>query len=442
MVQQLESHHIRGNMHSSAKSGSLPIIARVPPPHLASYQSMSGVPPDLQSALVIPFTDGLQWWDIQMPHPQRSGSFQFDICGMPFAEEVLKKRKHEEEPENSAFAAPSRLSQCWYNQRVATQSNYLTAPDGKRPGGMSEGSANGSASSNFESPTSVAQYPTTPGLPVRSSLPTNFIPCENVPTFSRDVHMMKELEGQPHRQTAWQTSSSTERCQNDWTQPQTTQVPVSLVPELSVSPRTTTIQVFRPLDPSQPRSQNMSSQAAATAGPTPLATLSEPSTVSVNAPLNRHEIGHSASGPTQNRYPTLTAPSDVLRKPSLYKIPPWPSPQYVSDKLSDMRNRAPQASPVQAQSSATRETFRPTTADNTCTQRAQHVETTSYTANNAAPASSSNCQAEMSHLVPCTGHPQASPSMGKPSPNMNSHSYTKPRSNQINQSTRMHSPNL
>ena len=450
MVQLLESCHMGGSTHSATKSGSLPTTTQVQKQHVDNLQSISSTSPHIHPTPAIPFLDDRSFWDVQFPHIQGNGSFQFDICGMPFAEEILKKRKHDEEPEEPGSEGDLWLSQCSQNKRLATPTGHVCAHGSNHPSGRHKLSSDACASSTFCISCRESQPQPPLGLAFPSGPPNCFMQPQNLSVSRRDLDMANQLEGRRSKPDTRQNSSSKECFINDWTQQQPIQVPVSLVPELSVSPRTKTVQVVRRLNPGQAK---MPFQTSAIPRPTPLAQPSEQSAAYCNLPLinlNSFSIGHDALIPTQNRFPPFeTTPRDILRKPSLYKIPPWPSPpisphtpRCVTDRHPKMRDGAFQGFSMQTQLLDTTDTIQTTTAETIHTRRPPHDDAKQYTAGKVILASNINTQERISRPISGTVSSQPSLSERPASPVLNTPPNSSPERVYNSQPTRKHSPNL
>ena len=461
MVQQLDPCHMSGDLQISMKSGSLPALAQIPEPRLASCQPTSTVSPDMlhHSAHSLSFADVTPWWNIQLPFTQGNGSFQFDICGMPFAEEILKKRKYYEEPE-AAGLDPCLGSRLGFpkgpqSELPATNTGRIFAHADQSLGGLNGVSLGSIANSRLQTPVREAHTRKTPGPSLAMEVPHNLILPQKLPAIFRDMSAESQSRRQPFQQLTRQNSSPVRQHHHDWCERQVVQVPVSLVPELSVSPRTKTVQVFRPVNPNQDQSQNTPSQSSAMSRTTTLprphgrqlaARANAQSTESMN--LNSDGVGPSILSSIS---PLQTTPRDILRKPSLYKIPPWPSPpisprqpQCMNHKPAHMRNGKSKKSPVQVQELASPHTLPSAAVDATYTQRTPCDETqaNSYNTAKAILTCSSKVQEQVSRPAAVTEEHQAVISSYQQSPNTTTSFVQSPNPVQTSQSTRKHSPNL
>jgi hypothetical protein len=406
----------------------------------------------LQSAPSLSFSDGIPWWDLQIPPVHGNGSFQFDVCGMPFAEEILKKRKYEEEPQEARLS-PSQRSQ---DTRASTQTTYPSGYSDRGPSGIVEEASDGyTARSQTQARPDVSPKPT-----FLSGSPSNHIRPRHPAPIPSNMDTMNELCRPTFRQQTPDLSFSVPSFHNDWFRQKTIQVPVSLVPELSVSPRTKTVQLFRPLDPNHALSQQTSLRLGATPRTAPLAPSSEQSTASLSTPsvsLNHYSISSDVPSQTRNRSPPQqTNPNDILRKPSLYKIPPWPSPpisprqpRYVNNvqsSSSDIRNATFPSSPMSTRPLVARNIFQPAIGDIVQSRRGPQKEAKakSYSPSRVVSASNAKLQEQRcsNPPVPCTGQPQITPATRQHSPNMNAQSYTGSIPLQSAQPTRKYPPNL
>jgi hypothetical protein len=450
MVQQLEPCHIGGRIHTPAKSESLPTIKPNLTPHSANPQSVSILPPDIQSAPSVSLEETVPCWDVQIPKFLGNGSFQFDICGMPFAEEVLKKRKYEGEPEEPR-QRPTQSSQ---NTRPSAQISDVSGLSMLGPNSIIDFSV-ACASSYYQDSASEALAQTTPRLAFPPDSPNNLIqphsPATTPCTINGSWHRA------PQEKTP-QNPSLIRSLRNDSFQQQAIHVPVSLVPELSVSPRTKTVQVLRPLSPNQPQSQQMLSQTSAILRSVPLPAASQQSTASVNTQsmdLNPQTIGTSNPGQATSRFPpSQSNADDLLRKPSLYNIPPWPSPptsphlpHFVSDKqapLFTMGNQTLKDCPLQRQPVG-QKIFQQALADTTRIRRPPSIETQakSHTPTAIIPTTNVKTKGQgSSHPAPCAGQFRTAPFMSKHLPISNATPCTSSSQAQASQSKRKYSPNL
>ena len=141
-----------------------------------------------------------------------------------------------------------------------------------------------------------------------------------------------------------QTPSSVQPDANDRPSKETVtvRVPARLVPEQSVSPRTRTVEIPRPPFPTQEqarqiilyrRAVNSPSRGFAQDSSSPSPMLPDPNGQSqIPSSVTPQSFAlpgfqRSQQNPTLNRPQNLRpSSSNVLRKPSLYKVPPWPSP--------------------------------------------------------------------------------------------------------------------
>jgi hypothetical protein len=129
---------------------------------------------------------------------------------------------------------------------------------------------------------------------------------------------------------------------NGMPQKQTITVPARLVPEQSVSPRTQTVEIPRPPFPNQAqarqqllfhRAVNSPSRQSVQSSRNPGAVLAmnrnnqfqTPRSVPTQSSHFQNLAGPQQTQPLAHPQNSSTSPSDVLRKPSLYKVPPWPS---------------------------------------------------------------------------------------------------------------------
>lgn len=324
MVQQLDSCHTDERIHTPAKSGSLPTITQNLQSTLANHQPACISPPSMlvQSASSLSFSDGIPWWDLQVPPVRGNGSFQFDVCGMPFAEEILKKRKYEEDPQVASSCPSQRSQSTWASSQTTHSSGYS---DRSLCAIVEEPSNGYTARSQTQTRSDVSPKPT-----FLSGSSSNHIRPRHPAPIPTNMNTINEKQRQIFQQKSPDLSFSVPSFHNDFRPRQTIQVPVSFVPELSVSPRTKTVQLFRPLDPDHALSRQSSLHSGATPRTAPLPPSFELSTASHCTPsvnLNHYSISSNVPNQTQNPLPPQqTNPNDILRKPSLYKIPPWPSP--------------------------------------------------------------------------------------------------------------------
>jgi hypothetical protein len=437
-------------MHTPAKSESLPTITPNLTSHLVNPQSVSILPPDIQSAPSLSVKETVPWWDMQVPKFLGNGSFQFDICGMPFAEEILKKRKYEGEPEE----AMQRSTQSSQNTRPSAQVSDVSGLSMPGPNSVNNFSV-ACAGSYYQDSVSEALAPTTPRLDCLLGSPNNHIrphsPATTPCTINESWHRVSQ-EKNP------QGPSLVRSLHNGSFQQQAIHVPVSLVPELSVSPRTKTVQVLKPLNPNQLQSQKMLSQTVAIPRSVPLPAAPQQSTQGVNTQsmdLNRQTIGTSNPEQVTDRFPpSQSNANDVLRKPSLYNIPPWPSPptsphlpDFVSDKQGPLFNMGNQTlkdlgSPLPSQP-VSQKIFQQALPDTSHIRRPPSIKTQAISHNPTAIISMSSIKAkgqEPANPAPCAAQFLTAPS--KHLPISNATPCTSSSHAQTNQSKRKYSPNL
>jgi hypothetical protein len=460
-VRQLELCHMSGDIQTSMKGGSLPTLAQIQKPHLPSCQSVSSGLPDVisHSAPSLPFADGTPWWDVQMPLINGNGSFQFDVCGMPFAEEIFKKRKHDEDPQDSrldlGLDSGHEFTQSPQNKRLATDTGHIFAHAGKTPRGMNGVSLDTIANSRLKSSACEAQTRTTLESTIPKTISSHkLILPQNLPTISRDMcalHQSRELS----QQHTSQKSCSGRQLPFDWRDQQPVQVPVSLVPEISVSPRTKTVQVFRPVSLNQSQFPKTLSQCSEIPRTTALHRMHGQSAANTNPQstqltnLNSYGVDPSTPVPVSSLQST---PRDIIRKPSLYKIPPWPSPpvsqhqpQCMGPGKLHMRKDHSKNSPQQAYEAVSKNAQPSVVAESTKTQQIplEEIRVKSGATGKIISTSSGKVHAHISHPAAATAQPHAVllPRHQR-LPNMTTSFDPSPHPVQTSQATRKRSPNL
>jgi hypothetical protein len=460
MVRQLDFGHMNGDLQASIKSGSLPTFVATPEPHLPGCQPASDVSSDIlqHSAQSLSITDGTPWWSTPLSLAQDNGSFQFDICGMPFAEEILKKRKYYEEPENvrpeSRIGSGLGLAQCLQNELLATNNGHISTHGGQPRLEINDVCLDAIGNPGLQCLVREAQPPTTAELTLPLDL-THPIPPQGLPSIPSGKGAKSQSHGQPSKQPARQNSSSVWQQNYDSSKGQAFQVPVSLVPDISVSPRTKTVQIFRPANPNQDQSQNSSLQSLVMLRTTTLSTPPGQLTASANTQSTQSmNLGSYRLG---TRIPGLvslsqTPPGDILRKPSLYKIPLWPSPpisphqpQYIKHKQSHLRLGDSKKSPIQVQGLVSRNMIPSAVIDTTHLRRTPRDEPQpkSYAKPRVALTSSSEEQEKFSRPAAVMGQAHAVQSTYKRPPNTtNNCLLPNPSPAPTNKSTRKHSPNM
>lgn len=455
MVQQLEFCHIReAKPVPGTRSGSLPLIPVTsnvnPNPRSAAFNLSNQGNPSSQFLPFAPFMS-MPWWadqNLQLPDTPMA---QHDWNPIQPEEKASNKRKREGEPEQPRFS-PKQRSQA---EQSSLQVGYVSQLGGTTIEPL-DGFAN--SSTNFATVT-------LPNVPSPTSKMQNFSwnsnstmnqTQERSPTpASAGTKTSITNSLRPNFRTSQKASvqcrGKTRPFQNN-AQKQTVTVPARLVPEQSVSPRTQTVEIPRlPYTHQvQPR-QMMLLQRAMNANSQLVPSLENPGAM---LPMNRNnqfQIPRSVhpqalfpvdppenpQNPSPNGLQALqTYPSDILRKPSLYKIPPWPSPPSP-------------ASLNQIQSSAAR----PSTPTASVVNSMLGM---SNTANSEVGGSSGHKRGNMIHsqsasvqglqdgfpaqrMMPVTP-PRAPPLQSQPRPSPPSSSL--PPQLQENPNKRKHSPNL
>lgn len=159
-------------------------------------------------------------------------------------------------------------------------------------------------------------------------------PTPTSPTAKSNVIVPSRPAFRPLQQASISSVGLTRPYRNLNPQKQTVTIPARLVPEQSVSPRTQAVEIpSLPYAPQVQAQQTMLLQRAINTNSQPGPSSHTPGP---NNPMNRNkQFQIPRSVPPQALFPVgpprppqafQTYSSDIQRRPSLYKIPPWPSP--------------------------------------------------------------------------------------------------------------------
>jgi len=318
------------------KTGSLPSIPPIAKPSKTTQLPVFDMP-QTTSAPFDSFSSPMHLWGNQIPQIQDHGALQHDWdCSASFEETLGTKRKWDGEPEEPRP----------HPMQPQYQKNGMSGMQG--PGTLYEGISMGNpvpwemrtAQSSF------APFVISPPHPLRflhetsHHVGSNQNKLEFTPPIGerRNMHFAGEYRPGTSASRQHPTIAGPSNQDNNENQ-HGIQIPAALVPDQSVSPRTKTVWIPQPSN-SSPRCQEASSQTEASHKSN---SIPPPPRPIVTAPLDTTNQGcimrspalrefSQTSGtvlqnPASERTRRLhTSSIDVLRKPSLYKIPPWPSP--------------------------------------------------------------------------------------------------------------------
>jgi hypothetical protein len=381
MVQQLESLRIGVDKPTIAKTGSLPSlclsnVSLTPQTTLVNLSDASTtLIPTQMEVQDEPFTDfptTMDWWTDQVPTIQSTNPLQYGWNFYPLNSSELKKRKRSDEDDASTNLESSMIDLRTELGALGEKSRANLTYDRKKEGPYFSGSQQGltnpnSTRCNFTTPANLTiQSPTS----CRSSeMAVSARPNQSSISPPEPQRTVAFPQFEPRRQEAQKYHS--------------VQVPVSMVPDQSVSPRTKTVQITRPVLTSMYQSpypivttpgQNTGIESSSSSVILPIpqnSAQSSPSfqTVVANSTTWSPPILSSSAGTAKNyslsspidatgfSYSTpvkispIPTQSDLLRKPSLYKVPAWTPPLSQSPPApnSPISNRSgrPNADPIQ-----------------------------------------------------------------------------------------------
>lgn len=346
MVQRLESCHIGGIKDKPtsgiSRSGSLPLVSPVinanPKSRSPIFNSSNSSKPSSQFLPFAPFML-IPWQENPSIQLQAAPTVQNNWAPMQPEDKMSSKRKREGEVQQHMLH-PTQRSQI---RQSSTRANSLET-DGMDRGPMDMLDTNRTAtnSTNAPSPTSKMQSFCWNS---RSNINRSHdrFPTPNTRKSSASDVMGPNLGALP--QASAQMLGSLRHNhpnQNGGPQNQTVTVPARLVPEQIVSPRTQTVEVPRLSLVSQAQARYMMLlQRDMTLSDQHVPSPRGPSGIIPSVTNNQFQIPRSVppqksslqcfQRPQQNvllNRPrnVQTRPFDILRKPSLYKVPPWPSP--------------------------------------------------------------------------------------------------------------------
>jgi hypothetical protein len=347
MVRRLESCHIggiEGNLATSVvRSGSLPSVtptmaagSDLPP---ISFNPPKASKPPMKFFPFAPFMSmpgrnevNLQPQDLPVAHNDRNVQPQ---------NEGYRKRKLQEDTHES-MPYPVRHSQ---NEQAPNEPSFSSQMEGIQIEPLDifgESEADPTSTNPDSSSPSTLPIPSFCWKPIPS--PKNVQMCSSPPivaTSSGSAAMAQFTIGSQHTQTP----SSVQPEAHSSSPKETVTVPARFVPEQSVSPRTQTVEIPRPPPPFPTQEEARQMMLCRRAVNSPSRGFAQDSQTSGSMlplnPIGQFQIPRSVppqsfplpgfQRPQQiaslNRPQNpQTYPSDVQRKPSLYKVPPWPSP--------------------------------------------------------------------------------------------------------------------
>lgn len=362
MVQRLESCHlgdIEGNPSPGVvRSGSLPSatpnMTANSTPRLTAFNPPSTGKPPLKFFPFAPFMS-MPWRSDPNLQLQDIPLAQNDWTCMQPQDEASNKRKREGELEQ-AMPHPTQRSK---DEQLSTEPSFSPQMNGIELArfdlfGHPSTAPMTTSSNNMSSPTSTMQSfcwkpnPNNANSKMRPS-PLTTIKSSTSAIVSQNIRGSQQLSPQ--------NSSSVQTDSNGRPQKDTVTVPARLVPEQSVSPRTRTVEIPRSPIPAQDQARQMmlfrravnspfhQGVQAPNSGALPAMNRNNqfqiPRLVPPQAfPFQGFQRSHQNPIPNRPQNPQ-TYPSDVLRKPSLYKVPPWSSPPSPTSPTQSSVSRSP-----------------------------------------------------------------------------------------------------
>ena len=351
MVQRLESCHIKDidgdHRPGSCRSGSLPIAPQAtntndntnpnqqflfPSPSF----SLSGL--GNASSQFLPFAPfmSVPWWLDPNMQLQDNSIIQDDGIPVQSEDMVAKKRKHDGDPEQPT-SHPIQRSQA---KQLSPEINNFSGIDRMDMLHLDI----------FSNPTRDSTLANPPNISSMATSMHNFSwnPSSNINQgqglrrYSPPTTVLRRPSVAEQLWPSHYTSQQNPNLRTNQTsnaQQQTVTIPAALAPDQSVSPRTQTVEVPKLPSSSQPQARQVRSQHAMVPND-----LFQPSSQQPRAMVpmylnnqfqiprstppwsgNRPAAQRSQQDPTLNRPQQLMASSsDIMRKPSLYKVPPWP----------------------------------------------------------------------------------------------------------------------
>lgn len=447
MVQRLESCHIRDidgdHRPGSCRSGSLPIALQAintNPNQQSQFPSLSFSPsgPDNASSQFLPFAPFMStsWWLDPNMQLQDNSIIQDGWIPMQPEDTVAKKDKHDGDPEQPR-SHPIQRSQA---KQLSPELSNFSGLNGMDM--LPLDIFSNPMDSTFAIPPTIPSTATS--LQNFSWNPSSNINrvqdvrrCPPPTSVPRKLSVAEQLR--PSHYSSQQNPNLMRANQTSNAQEQTVTIPAVLAPDQSVSPRTQTVEVPNLPSSSQPQARQVLSQhAMAPSG------VFQPSSQQLRTMMpmyltNRFQIPRSAPSWSDNRplakipqqNPGLNRPqqSDIMRKPSLYKVPPWPSPASFSTTAQ------PSSAAAQPQ------ILKTINHENSSTSRLPST----CSSNNSLPSNSMTCQSTITPNSQKNFPPQrAMPIMAArtPPPPFPPGSPSIPLQLQQNPNKRKHSPNL
>lgn len=344
MSKQLETCHIEKDK-KAATTGiyASPYTILSPMDPALNLQSASFTPPAESNQAAVPSFPfphpSMSWWNDPLPSIQPDSTFNHDWRPVLYGETPNKNRKSDGELEEAMLhptQGPRRV-------QLSPQTSHGAAVSdiGNSFGGMHSRTLDMFGGSNLQ----PEFGPANPSQSAMASWP-NFTwnPFDNVsagqgmprylPQAIMPINMTVADRMWPNNQFSpqqfIQTSASSSRIQNNSRDPQSDQSSISPKTNPSALPLAQYIQPSTPATQRRSHQQHMSaqSQSARTA---PLATSTgsnnqgQVSNALFHSPANQQKVPKDTTFPPPVHSQFHTLPSDIQRKPSLYKIPRWPS---------------------------------------------------------------------------------------------------------------------
>ena len=360
MVQRLESCHIwdiEGKpVPSTSRSGSLPLGPPTTNPNANPNLQRSPTTPNTsgpspQFLSFAPFMS-IPWWTSPCTELQDAPMMQNELFSIQPEHKASQKRKREGKVEQY-MPHPIQRS---LDEQVSSQGDSFSEMEGldTESTDISNTSSTKTNLTNLLSPSSRMQN-------FCWTLQSNASQNRGQSPISTTPYLNLIDSSGPHVRVSQQAPSRISRSvqlkQNIRPQQQTITTPARLVPEQSVSPRTHTVEVPGPpfANQIQPRQKTVLQRSMLTSGQSLPSAQSQASTLMNRN--NQFQIQRSVpsqplltEGFQRSEHPSRpqnlqqTYSSDIQRKPSLYKVPPWlspPSPNCSTQKSLSSTSRSP-----------------------------------------------------------------------------------------------------
>lgn len=343
VVQKSESCQAGDYMLNTTKAGSLPTITladsidsniRYP-----SFNALETSNMTLPTPTLTPFPGWVPWWSDPAPLLSRSDA-QHNWVPIPIGGLKRKREWHHERSSACPAQEPLPLQSLPSLSNALLETSDIDAfgeIDLDNTGFWSNANMQGPLAPLSSQPTTVPSVDS--DLNASNSSGSFQDVASTADQTTKDSQLWPTQPGPPQA-TSMRQSTLLQPYNNNW---QRILVPASLVPDQSVSPRTKTVEVLK-----QPNSDQASLRLS-TQGIRP---MPAPSQYQLTRPMGMSIFGRASRKPPQVQHQQISPPSsipnpatirhpqpetnplDILRKPSLYKIPPWPSTTSPSVNIS------------------------------------------------------------------------------------------------------------